>query len=408
MRTSSVIFLLGAFYLWSLVLQAPLRYELERLNLNFVIYLPKLLLLAAIVFLPLFRQRFSKPALVITSLVGLYLVWGLVNLRSPAQSLFGLWILVPLLFGLWMGADVKFKQWRRLFLVLFIISAAGIFLNPFIQYPWSGQSLRLLGKHIEMSRDWSYLGLHRYAGFSSVSYNAAAQLLLFGVMLVVLFDSTVTRLVVWLVAGAGIVLTTSKGPLGSWLLLSLYFYGGAILHWPKYWAQIWIGVLTFIMLAMILIPVSTLLISYHPNLQDPSLKFLFASFGERLNWTWPVSLHLLDLHGYWHWFVGRGLGGIGSSQKYFEPKNNLPADNLFIYVSVWFGLPLALCLFTSIWYKFKYISYRGKKNWYIPVVLVIISNGVVSNQLEVSTMALFLGLSLGCVKNIRLLSKKTY
>jgi hypothetical protein len=392
---SRMLFVVAALFLWSLVLQAPLRYGLARLHLEALIYLPKLLMLAAVLLLPVLRPRASVPALAVTALAGLYLLWGLVNLPSPAQAAFGLWVLVPLLFGLWAGSLVHIEQWRGLFVLLFVVTAVGVFLDPLLHYPWSGQTLDLLVKSIEVSRQWGAFGLDRYAGFARASFNAAAQLLLFGVMLVVLLRHKGLKLLVWLVAGAGIALTTSKGPLGAWLLLSLYFAGGALLRWPRYWLQLWLIALTLALLAMILLPLSTLWIHYDPTLHGYVSKFLFASFGERLNWMWPDSLHLLDLGGAWHWWTGRGLGGIGAAQQYFEPVHYLAADNLFVYVTVYVGLPMALLLFVALWWRVVRLSLgRDAVAWRLPMVLALVAYGVVANEIESNLLALFLGFAI--------------
>ncbi len=395
MSLSRAVFLLAALFLWSLVLEGPLRYGLARLHLETLIYLPKLLMLAAVVALPLLRLQASAPALVVTGLAGLYLLWGVVNLPSPAQAAFGLWVLVPLLFGLWAGSIIHIEQWRRLFVLLFVVTALGVFLNPLLTYPWSGQTIDLLGKSIEVSRQWGAFGLERYAGFARASFNTAAQLLLSGVMLVVLLRHKGLKLLVWLVAGAGIALTTSKGPLGAWLLLTLYFAGGALLRWPRYWLQLWLVALTLGLLAMILLPLSTLWIHYDPNLHGYVSKFLFASFGERLNWMWPDSLRLLDLNGAWHWWTGRGLGGIGAAQQYFEPVHYLAADNLFVYVTVDVGLPMALLLFVALWRRVVRLSLSHEAlAWRLPMVLALVAYGVVVNEIEAGSLALFWGLAL--------------
>lgn len=59
------------------------------LHLDALVYLPKLLLLAAVALLPLLRQRASPPALMVTGIADLYLVWGAVSLPSSAQAAFG-------------------------------------------------------------------------------------------------------------------------------------------------------------------------------------------------------------------------------------------------------------------------------------------------------------------------------
>lgn len=405
---SSVVYVLASVFLWFVVLAAPLRYGLPSLHLDVLIYLPKLLLLFAVLLLPVLRPRASPPALLLTGLVAVYLVWGMVNLPSSLQALFGLWVLVPLLFGLWAGPVVNVEQWRRLFVALFLVAAAGVFLNPLIHYPWSGQNLSLLGKSIETSRQWTAFGLDRYAGFASASFSAASQLLLFGVMLVVLLRRRAIKLLVWFVAGFGIALTTSKGPLGAWLLVSMYFAGGGLLRWPRYWIQLWLGALTLIMLAMILVPLSTLWIHYDPTLHGYASKFLFTSFGERLDWMWPDSLHLLDLGGGWHWWVGRGLGGIGVAQKYFGPMHYLSADNLFVYVTVYFGLPASLFLFAALWLRMVLFSLRRDAvAWRLPVVLVLVAYGLVTNEIEGSLLAFFLGLALAAPNGTVGLPKRT-
>lgn len=395
LNLSSAVFVVGAFYLWSLVLEAPLRYGLTQIHLNVLIYLPKLILLVAVILLPVLRSRATPSTLLLSCLILLYLIWGMLNLNTPLQPMFGLWVLVPLLFGLWAAPIADIEQWYRLFLFLFIVAAAGVFINTLIQYPWNGQSLNLLGNKVQLARQWTALGLQRYAGFSRVSYAVASQLLLFGVMLIVLIRRKAIKLLVWLVAGTGIALTTSKGPFGAWLMLSIYFAGGRLLRWPRYWIQLWLAALSLITLSLIILPISTLWIHYNPTLHSFVGKFLFASFGDRLDKMWPHSLHLLDLGGAWHWMIGRGLGGIGIAQKYFEPAHQLPGDNLFVYVVVYFGLPVALLLFGALWFRIVRVSLRpDTAAWRLPVILALISYGVVTNEIENSILALFLGLSI--------------
>lgn len=390
-----VVFILAGLMLCFLVLEAPLRYGLALVHLDAFIYLPKILLLLAVIFLPLVLPRAAPEALMLTGLVGIYLIWGLVNLNDPMQALFGLWVIVPLLFGLWVGPTANITKWRRLFVMLFIVTATGIFLNPLLQYPWGGQSLTLMGKDIEVSRQWTTLGFERYAGFARASFNAASQLLLFGVMLLVLLKHRGVKLLIWIAAGVGIVLTTSKGPLGAWLLLSMYFVGGGLLRWPCSWIRLWLVVISVILIVMIFLPLSTIWVHYDSSLSGPAAKFLFASFGERMDWMWPDSLNLLTLDGAWHWWVGRGLGGIGVSQQYFEPNHYLPADNLFIYMAVNFGIPVTLILFVGLLLKtVVFCLRRGADTWFLPVVLALMAYGIVVNVIESSLLAFFLGLAL--------------
>lgn len=395
-RLSNVVFAISALFLWFQVLQAPLRYGLQLVHLEALIYLPKLLMSAVVVCLPVLRPRASAPALVLAALMALYFFWGIMNLPSPAQAAFGLWELVPLLFGLWVGSLVRIEKWWRLFFWLFVVTAAGVLLNTFLHYPWDGQIQHVLGKTIIVSRRWETFGhLARYAGFTRISVLAAVFLLMFAMMLVVLLRRRSAKLVVWLIAGMGIALTTDKGILGTWLIASLYFAGGALLRWPRYWIRLWFFALTLSLLAMILLPLSTLLIHYDPNFHGFVNKLVFASFGDRLNWMWPDSLRLLDMGGDWHWWVGRGLGGIGVAQQFFEPAHHFAGDNLFVYVAVSLGLPLALLLFVAWWWRaMKLISQCNTVDWHLPVFMVLAVYGVVMSVMELGVLAFFGGVFL--------------
>ncbi|MHB1282736.1 MAG: hypothetical protein ACYCY1_15365 [Sulfuriferula sp.] len=396
MKLSGLLHGLTALFLWTSVLDAPLRYGLAALHLDALIYLPKLLLLMAVVVMPLVRPRTSVATLFASIVMAIWLLWGLVNLPSPAQALFGFWVFVPLLYGLWAGALLPLAQWRRLFLVLFCVAAMGVLLNPLVSYPWSGQSVDLLGQSISVSRQWTTFGIDRYAGFARASFDAASQLLIFGIMSVLLLQRRTLKLLVWLVAGAGIALTTSKGPFGAWLLVSLYFLGGAFLRWQRFWRQTWLIVLALIMVLMTVLPLWALASNYDPTIHGRTAQFLFASFGDRMNWMWPDSLKLLVLDGDWHFMVGRGLGGIGTAQMYFEPSRFFAADNLFVYLAVDFGVPLAVGIIGMIWLRTALVARAEPRGpgMILPLMLVLMVYGVVVNEIESGVLAFFLGLLL--------------
>lgn len=86
------------------------------------------------------------------------------------------------------------------------------------------------------------------------------------------------------------------------------------------------------------------------DLKDPVVAFALASFVERIESTWPNGFALLDLVPFP--VLGRGLGGIGSAQSYFELSIFSPGDNLFVYAWVAFGalsiLYLTLFLRTAL------------------------------------------------------------
>jgi hypothetical protein len=385
------------FGLWvgSLVLDAPFRYGLSLLHLDLFVYLPKMLL-AGFLALVLLKSREAVTARMVGGFLLAYLAWGVVNLADYRQALFGLWVLVPFLFGLWMGRYAAIPRWRHLIIWLFILTAGGVFLDFLFALPWGGKYGDVLGYKILVSRQWDSFSMERCAGFARASFDAASQLLVFGILLVVSPGRRWTRVLVWLCAGVGIALTTSKGALGAWLLLTIYFMGGGLLRWPRCWARLWEGALAGILLGMIVLPLSVLWFHYDPAFFGRTMKFLFLSFTERLTWMWPDSWRLLDLGGGYHWWTGRGWGGLGAAQAYFEPALYRAGDNAFVYAAVLLGLPaafLGIAAFgVTLWRRLRH----GAPDWLLSLVLAIISYGVVMNIFEEPLLAYALGLSLTC------------
>lgn len=390
---SRVVFCLVVVFFWSLVLAAPLRYGFLQLSLSPLVYLPKFSLFSLVVLLLLARLRAPPAALWLGGVLFFYLLWGIVNLDSPVQSFFGLWVFVPLFFGSYLGPMIDFLKIRNVIFLLFFVTALGVFLDPLVTYPWSGQGATLFGNSIEISRQWTSFGVERHAGLARSSFNAATQLLVFGLLLVLSLERWWLKVIVWFLAGAGIALTVSKGPFGGWVLLSLYFFGGVMFRWGRGWSFCCSVFLMLGVVIMILVPLSTLWISYDNALQGPMMKFFFASFGDRLSWMWPDSLGLLNLDGGFHWLTGRGLGGIGSAQQYFESNLYFPADNFFVYLAVTFGFPVAILLLLALWGKAA-LSSKNLSPHHMPLIIFLIAYGLVVNVIEEPLLSFFLGVVL--------------
>lgn len=376
---SSIVYVITVIFLSYETLQGALRYGLSLFHLAPLSYLPVLFMLIAVVLFPLIQGHTSKPAIITFGLVAIYLIWGLVNLSSPLEAIIGLWIFVPLIYGIWAGPYIDIIRWRRVFTWLFIVAASGVLFNPLVHYPWIGSSIIIFGQKIRVSWDWYDFSAQRYPGFARTAINAANQLLLYAIVLMFLTKNRIRKLLIWLIAGVGIALTTIKGALGSWILLSIYFTGGSLLKWPKYWIRLWLILMALTLLSMILLPLSTLWIHYNLGLRGFVSKFLFVSFGARLNYMWPHSLHLLDLGGHWHWMVGRGLGGIGTPQMFFDPANYYAGDNEFVAIAVMFGLPVTVVLFFMLFWRFVKVSTIGCREYLLPLLLFIIAYSVVIN-----------------------------
>jgi len=392
LRVAKLVRALTALFLFSLVLDGPLRFLFAAKGLMPLIYVPKILLLLAIPCLIVARWRISRGFVTGVAIVALSLIWGAVNLASPNQALFGLWVLVPLLYGLLVTRYMldESEAYRRLFWMLFVIAVTGVLLNPFFNYPWVGASLEIGGTNIEISRQWGTAGFDRYAGFSRASFGVASQLLLLATWLVATGRNRWNNLAVWLVAGVGIVMTTSKGPVAAWVALTLFFLSGALLHYRKSWRRTWAAALFLVLAVVVALPLSTLFIVYHTRIDSLSDALLLASFGERLSWMWPDSMALL--HDIPEWLIGRGLGGIGAAQFYFDPQHSLSADNIFVYLAVEIGPLMAGTMLFMLTRKISATFITDRKALLaFALLFALVTYGLVTNIIEDSLLSLLLG-----------------
>lgn len=392
--------LVSLFFVFE-VFQGILRWLFASANLEVITHLPKTLMFICIFLLPLLKPKVNRVALIITVLFLAYTVWGIINLENVVQGLFGLWILAPFVFSLWVAPHISLKSYKNLFLLLFFASAIGVFLNLFFTFPWVGLETEIAGYSIEISRYWTAFGTERYAGFSRASYTAASQILIFGSYLASFTKNKLVIFFVWIISVLAIYLTTTKGMIAAWFIVSLYFFSYFISKYAlkKYITVIWVGILVSLTSIMTLLPLFTIVKRFQLNLNDYISIFVFYSFDARLTQTWPDAFKLLNigLESPFLFLTGRGIGGISTSQKFFESQYYSPSDNLFVYLAITFGLPLTFGLIYFIVYRLiKLLNCFYLENYRIIFLSFVIcfTYGLVSGVIEEPVLGFVFGISL--------------
>ena len=93
--------------------------------------------------------------------------------------------------------------------------------------------------------------------------------------------------------------------------------------------------------------------------------------------------------------LGRGLGGIGTPQTFFETLYQNSADNLFIYLYVTFGIGS----FIFIYYLMKSLRRCASNTqsllMYFTFSIVVVMIGMTANVVENSTSLLVFGMLMG-------------
>ena len=121
--------------------------------------------------------------------------------------------------------------------------------------------------------------------------------------------------------------------------------------------------------------------------------FLFASFEDRLTWAWPDGFNLVIQHG--STILGRGIGGIGAAQKYYEPELYAFADNLYLYI---YGA-LGVLVLPIIGYYTLIISRLdiARSPWQRLIwfwAIAVLMSGWATNGIEGAFTSILLGLTL--------------
>lgn len=370
----------------------PLRWGLALAKLTPLTYLPQMLmLLATLVVLVAEAKPGVSPMRAMSLLVlGFSVVVGLVYTQTK-QVMFGLYTLLPFWFGLSCG-ELVLRHWRkvcRVALPLWIMVVLGVCLNSAIKFPWEGFSYAVGDLEVSSSREWESIGGgKRLAGFSRASFDAALQVLLLGVIVCLTVRNLLARLLMWALTFATIYLTTSKGVYNMFIILSPMVLMGPLL--PSSALRWWPMALGLIALLM---PMAPLALDVNFYIRDQQLANLTYSFWDRLNNMWPEAWKLLEVYGHPLW--GRGFGGIGTPQGYFEPERFNAADNIFMYWFVVFGW-IALPGFLLILYRsLRLDPWRSQiEAAAFGLLLATLVYGVTANVVESGLFAVSSGLAL--------------
>lgn len=393
-------FILSTIFIFLIfeVLQGPLRYYLSMMGGVVLAYAPKGLMALAFIFLlikTLWTLRLEKTVTGALAGFATFAAVGCYFTHGIGQPVMGIFALIPVLFGVIAEPAFSRLDGRILpyALVLWLCVAVGVGFNYFHSMPWTGFTYQLGDAEVEVSRDWSYFGVERIAGFARASFEAAMQLLFLGLVCSILVRSKVIALIIWISTGVLIAVTTTKTTLGLYFFLTIMLPIVVPRAAPSIIKRLVGPTVPWTMsLIGILLPASTLVSKAGASFANQDPGNLLVSFGMRLSQVWPDTFTLIFKHG--NALLGRGLGGIGSAQKIFEPDLYSPADNLYLYLYAVFGLfaLVIIWVFTRAVSRLKFTGNRmGTLFWFLGVSILM--EGWTVSCIEGGTTALATGLT---------------
>lgn len=402
---SKLIYYFLIFYISLPVIEAPLRYYLVELDIPWAIYLRDILVVIIVSWFILksfFVSSDSKILFILICLLVLHSIIGLIYLPNEYMVLFGWKTFIPILVGV--GSYYVFienlNKMRRVFLILFSILVAGIFINYFIEFPWEGFTYALDTFQIEATKEDITFGIKRLAGFSRYHFEAAIQVLFVIIFLVVHTKNKFIKISIWMLGGLAIIFTTSKGIILSYFLISILLIISKVnpkmMENYKIYRKLLLSLVTLAILLPIVAYINLLAIDFglHEDIND----MLFTSFTMRLYDTWPEAIELILDQG--NLLLGRGLGGIGQSQIFFETYLYTPVDNIFIFLYGNFGLLGGLYLL-YLYYKGR--SLKTNEDLYLSLLLFFIFQyGITTSLFDNYLICLSLGFFLAHVNDLKI------
>ncbi|MED4590147.1 hypothetical protein [Priestia flexa] len=412
------------------VFEGVLRYALGIFNLSFLIYgknfiIYFIILIYLMSVLKSYRVNLVFFILVATILYGVFV--GFVNGLMVNQILFATSTYTNLLAGFiiaYFFVD-NINIFLRLFRIIVPITLIGLTLDYFFTLPWQGYTYDIAGINVEGNREWyaggATNGIARLSGFQRSSSESAIiliSLMTFHILnllhrnikqkdlLLYVFD-----ICLFFAAIVGVIYTVSKS---AYIFIFAMIIATMFLEVYKKVNQrdkLFVAILTksFVIL-LFLYGIIPILLSLSGKVSIQSLSgvanLVFGSFLERVLVVWPQAFQLLGTNV--NNILGRGIGGIGVAQKYFEPDLYNAADSLYVYIIVTFGI-IGYSVIIYILLKILFMNLEKKYNSYLILVsIVIFSYGATVNIIETVGLSVVTGMLLGFYYKNKFEDKKNY
>ncbi len=388
---SSFVSIVMVLYLTVKAFDGPIRFVLVNADKVWVVYIPTFLLLLPVLIKALqviYTLRLSSIMLGIIITFFATGVLGILCIGNIVQVLFGFYVLVPFVFGVSMASEIipQIQKLLWFFTLLWIVSVFGVLLDYFIDFPWAGLEYEISGIRIEGVRRWWAFGFERLAGFARASFDAATIISILSLFLIIYRKKLWIKIAVWVISYAAIILTTSKGIIAAYLVVT-----SLLLMWflmPNFVLR---AIPYLIIIVVISIPIYSWTHNIYLDINKDIERFLLTSFEDRLTNIWPDAYELVYQNGIYPF--GRGIGGIGVPQDRFEWTLFNPGDNLFVYlfgIAGFFAVLIVLFIARQV-SKFG-VDLRSERNLLLYLLGVeMLLYGIVVNVVENSYMSMFLG-----------------
>ncbi len=325
--------------------------------------------------------------------------------RQPMAVGFALYIWLPFFIGLLITTFKLEHVFRKYVVLWWLIATLGVLLNSQIKFPWIGENYQVFGQTVQASREWWAGSVDRLAGFSRASYAAANEIALFCMVILAMRINIIKKIIVWTISFIAVYLTTTKTTLLIMVIAPILI--GTINFFQiksstndipnKQTVRLASVIITCLTAIMVLLPIFSLTTRSSIGSSKTIGFFSFSSLFERMYRMWPDAWDLIFYDGNpITMMFGRGLGGIGTPQNFFEVLKQNSADNLFVYLYVTFGIA-SVFFIRHIILNIKKWADAGNTAFltYFALTVSIVTLGMMVNVVENATTSLVLGMLIG-------------
>lgn len=383
-----------AIYLATIIFEGPIRFGLATVGAGSLLYMRDVLAvmpLGAAVLGWFSGYAVATPVAAVLGILLLHLVVGLLQLPTAFQAFMGLKMWLPTLLGMSIAPLLPSRQALliRASAVALVATAAGVFVNLGVEYPWIGLSYDTAFGETSGAKQWWSEGGLRLPGLTRSSVAAAVIALMSLGPVVASRIGWPLRIACIALAGVTIYLTTSKGPL---IAIPLVLIQVMLLTGLR--SKLLSG--TFLSTLAALTLIIPLTLTYlRPTRKG--LPEILSSFMDRIQDEWPRAFKLIEHPGQVIW--GRGLGGIGTGQNFGEPTSFNAADNLMVYFILTFGILGPIYMAAIVYRLLRYTSEREYDDFGVRLThgwaAAFIADGIVTSMVEDAVAGVTFGALMG-------------
>jgi multisubunit Na+/H+ antiporter MnhG subunit len=340
------LFLLVTFILFAIRdgLTGSIRYLFQITHLEFLWFIPDLLSFVAVGLFVYgqFVVRRNMLGIFFCSAAVLSTVVSIFFMNDTVFSLFSsIKMFIPMFVGFcFYGRSVTERRWVRIILLLiFVASTVALILNPYIQYPWYGQTISAFGMERQATKIWWQAGGVRYGGLAGDS-TMAAYMLMFTYVLISPYYGRLANLACWPFIYWGIHVSTSKTALGVFYIYAI-IYGFVYLWRGGKAATPFLRMAARASFLCLIAPVAMMVLLHGAHLEQISPSLF--SLQDRIDNTWPGPfMTVMDIFAPGV-LLGCGLGCFSYPMDYTNMADyNLPLDNFYLATLIMMGLPFLI------------------------------------------------------------------